>query len=105
MTVSRTSAPDWPGTLRQVEQALAGAIAQMQAREAALTAGEAPRAMLLDLKRFFQFQETLDGSPQRAGERLAALDASLRDGEDALRQWLGRAESLRRQLAAGLARA
>jgi hypothetical protein len=90
---------DWPRVLAHVEQALAQAVVEIQEREQALldTAGKEPTP-LLDGRRFQEHRAVLDTCPQRAEQRLAELLESLREGEEALRQWLARAETLRRRL-------
>jgi hypothetical protein len=94
------TAGNWPDVLAHVEEALAKAVAKIQERENALAAA-APSmsaAPLVDFQRFHERRIVLEACPQRAQERLAELEALLRDREEALRQWLGQAETLRRQL-------
>jgi hypothetical protein len=94
------AAGDWPQVLTKVEKALAQAVALIQEREQALasTVNLALSKPLLDFKRLEERQEALLGVRQRADQPLAALDTSLREGEEALREWLARAEKLRRQM-------
>jgi hypothetical protein len=102
-----STASDWPRVLARVEQALAQAVAQIQEREQALAdaVGEVPRAPMLDFRRFQERRDALDACPERARQHLVELEAALCAGEEALRQWLARAETLRRQLATGVGRA
>jgi hypothetical protein len=95
-----STAADWPRVLAHVEQALAEALAKIQQRESALAlaAANAPAAVTLDFQRFQEPQVALEGYPKRAQEHLVALDGTLREGEEALRQWLVQAEAVRRQL-------
>jgi hypothetical protein len=89
---------DWPSVLAHVEQALAQAVVEIQEREQVLldTAAKEPTPLLKG-QRFQEHRAALDTCPQRAEQRLAELLESLREGEDALRQWLTRAETLRRR--------
>jgi hypothetical protein len=86
--------------LSHVEEGLAKAVAKIQEREKALAAGagNASGVALLDFQRFHERRIALEACPRRAQEHLAELDALLCDGEEALRQWLGQAETLRRKL-------
>jgi DNA-binding FadR family transcriptional regulator len=101
MSQSRpATAGNWPHVLAHVEEALAKAVAKIQEREYALaaSAGNVSSAQLVDFRRFHERRIALEACPKRAQEHLAELEALLRDGEQALRQWLGQAETLRRQL-------
>jgi hypothetical protein len=99
MSAKPTTAGDWPQVLTQVEQALAQAVAQIHQREQALletVTYAQPRAF--DWQRFHQQRTALDAGPQRAEQRVTELLGSLGAGEEVLRQWLARAETLRRRL-------
>jgi hypothetical protein len=95
-----STAGDWQRVLTHVEQALVQAVEIIQLREQSLTAvGSAPHLPQLDWQRLQERQDALQACPRLAGQHLAELETSLREGEEALRQWLARAETLRRQLA------
>jgi hypothetical protein len=98
---------DWNSTLASVEQALSVAVTRLQERELALTnpAPLAPTPPTLDFSRFEQRLGAFASNSQQADQRLTEIDAVLREGEESLRQWLGRAEAARRKLAAWVGRA
>ena len=95
-----STASDWQRVLTHVEQALAQAVEKIQLRELSLTSEDsAPHLPRLDWQRLQERQHALEACPELAGQHLAELDTSLREGEEMLRHWLAHAETLRRQLA------
>ena len=101
MQTSRTLSADWTRVLARVETALAQAVARLQSREQVLAAGTTPQiTTALDFARFEDHLGAFGACPGRAEQRLAQLDVALSEGEDAMRQWLARAEATRRRLAA-----
>jgi len=107
MQTSRTLSADWTRVLARVETALTQAVAQLEGRKQVLAAAT-PALQTPQALDFARFEERLAGfaaCPRRAEQHLARLDIALHDGEDALRQWLARAEATRRKLAAWVGRA
>jgi hypothetical protein len=107
MSTSQPSSTERTQVLARVEQALAQVLAQIQERERALAQPAVPPqvAPTLDFSRFEATLTALAACPARAAQRLQRLGSDLAEGETALRQWLQRAESTRRQLATGVGRA
>jgi hypothetical protein len=97
--------PRWGEMLVHVEQALAAAVEAVARREQALQEqsadpGPAPAAGLDEgLARFRERLRGLGDCAARAEQTVAAADADLATGEEALRQWLQAAEAARRKLA------
>jgi hypothetical protein len=101
MQTSRTLSADWTRVLARVETALAQAVVRLEAREQALTAKMPLPQMTtaLDFAKFDERQGAFAACPGRAEQRLAQVDGALGSAEDALRQWLARAEGTRKKLA------
>jgi hypothetical protein len=97
--------PRWGEVLARVEQALAAAVEAAGRREQALQemAASAPPAAVDLTEGLARFRERLRGLAEcaaRAEQTVAASDAELAAGEEALRAWLQGAEAARRKLAA-----
>ena len=105
MPTATTLSADWTQVLARVEQALARAVVQIEAREKALAIGELAAPKAPDFGPLEAKTASLAEAPRRIAERLGQLDGELRHGEEALRQWLAQAETARRQLAAWVGRA
>ena len=106
MQTSRTLSADWTQVLARVQNALAQAVVQLQEREQALTA-MAPQplaAMPLNFSGYEKHLTAFAACPEQAEQNLAQLDIELKDGEDAMRQWLAQAETARRNLATWVGR-
>ena len=91
----------------RVEQALANAVARLEERELALTQqATIPKTDIsLDFSKFEKHLSELANCTKPTSQQFDQIDASLRDGEDALRKWLAGAETIRRKLASGAGRA
>jgi len=107
MQSSSSMPSDRARVVARVEQALALAVIRLEEREKALSQhATAPQLSIRpDFARFEQRLNLLANCPQPAGQQLTDIDVSLRDGEEALRNWLARAETTRRKLASGEGRA
>jgi hypothetical protein len=100
----------WGDVLARVEQALAAALEAAAQREQALPEqppDPAPTLGGLDegLARFGERLRGLAECAGRAEQTVAAADADLTAGEEALREWLQAAEAARRKLADWASRA
>jgi hypothetical protein len=99
-----TAPPRWGDVLARVEQALTAAVEAAGRREQALqemTAAAPPAAVDLT-EGLARFRERLRGLAEcaaKAEQTVAASDAELAAGEEALRAWLGAAAEARRKLA------
>jgi hypothetical protein len=103
MVTQRPLTANWMEVLANVERVLAEAVTEIDQRDAALAAVlAAPGAPVFGFD--LQADKTA-GARARAEERVAELDTALKDCEDALRQWLVRAEATRRKLATWAERA
>jgi hypothetical protein len=95
--------PRWGEVLARVEQALTAAVEAAGRREQALQemAAAAPLAVDFteDLARFRERLRGLAECAAKAEQTVAASDAELAAGEEALRAWLQTAEEARRKLA------
>jgi hypothetical protein len=95
----------WGEMLAHVEQALTAAIQAVERREQALrdqppVSGPGPATDLdAGLARFREHLQALSGCSGRAEQTVAAADADLAAGEEALRDWFQAAEAARRKLA------
>jgi hypothetical protein len=106
MKKSNSLSADWTQVLAHVETALAKAVDHLAEREQSLASSQ--RLQIhpsLDFSKFEERMARFSAFPQPAEQRLAQLDAELAQGEDALRKWLGRAETTRKSLAAWVGRA
>jgi hypothetical protein len=102
MQTPLTLPTDWGSVLARVETALAQTVARLEVKEQALST-VLPTAPITSVVQFAGFDERLKALAAGAGrarQRLAQIDDVLREGEDSLRQWLTRAEAVRRRLAA-----
>jgi hypothetical protein len=102
MQTSQTLSADWTRVLASVEKALTEAVARLANREKGLLVATQPlpTSKPLDFAKFEDRLAAFAECPGRAEQRLEQIDGALRDGEEALRQWLSRAEAVRRKLAA-----
>ena len=96
---------DWTAVLSRVEEALARAIGQIEAREQALGAAELPAPRGPEFAALDSKAAALADAPGRITARIEPIDAELRQGEEALRRWLADAEAVRQRLAAWVGRA
>jgi hypothetical protein len=103
MMTQRLSTANWTEVLANVERVLAEAVTEIDQRDAALAAVlAAPGAPVFG----FDLQADRTAAARALAEqRVADLDSALKDCEDALRQWLIRAEATRRKLATWAERA
>jgi hypothetical protein len=100
MATPRPSALNWSEVLARVERVLTEAAAEIDRRDAALAAAwAAPGVPGVSFDPFVEKASMLASSPARAEARVAQLDSALKDCEEALRQWLARAEATRQRLA------
>ena len=99
-----TAPPRWGEVLARVEQALAVSVEAASRREQALqgmAASAQPAAVDLT-EGLARFRERLRGLAERAAQAeqtVAAADAELAAGEEALREWFQAAAAARRSLA------
>ena len=99
MIAPRSLTANWTEVLAHVEQVLAEAITEIDQRDAALAAVLAtPAAPVFGFDLLAERAAKLTAG-RAAQTRVAELDAALQECEDALRQWLRRAEATRRKLA------
>jgi hypothetical protein len=106
MPSPRKQVPQRVEVLQRVEQALAQALAKTDERAGALAAAVPPAgARLPDFDGFQSRLAELASCPEKVAAGFGELDRELQQCEDALRQWLARAEATRRQLAGGVGRA
>jgi hypothetical protein len=105
MLTSRALTANWNEVLNHVERVLAEAVSEIDQRDAALAAVLAtPAAPVFGFDLLADRAAKLVAGPT-AEARAAELDSALKDCEEALRQWLGRAEATRRKLATWAERA
>jgi hypothetical protein len=108
MSHFRNPSADWTSVLARVEQALNQAVAKIHEREQALAEAAAVWPGPPNAPNFANLEErsiALLECPRRAEQTLVQVDAALRDSEEALREWLTRAEATRRHLATWVGRA
>jgi hypothetical protein len=106
MAVIRQFPANWTQTLARVDEWLGAAIASVEQREASLAALPAVTpAVLPDLADSSKQATALANRPARLDLVINPADAELRACEDALRQWITRADATRRKLAEWAARA
>ena len=105
MIAPRLLTANWTEVLAHVERVLAEAITEIDQRDAALAAVLAtPGAPVFGFDLLAEKAAKLTANPT-AETRAADLDSALKDCEEALRQWLSRAETTRRKLATWAERA
>jgi hypothetical protein len=99
MLASRALTANWNEVLTHVERVLTEAVTEIDQRDAALAAVLAtPAAPVFGFDLLAERAAKLVAGPS-AQVRAAELDSALKECEDALRQWLSRAEATRRKLA------